>query len=138
MTKRNLDFPFSKPSDMSVEKYLLALLVATVKQAGGELTIPVKAIIEAEEESIVKSPSDEMTHLVLRSAPRGTDLLRTSWETPQPKPAKLQPPTENSERSQRAQVLDDLRLTLLEQARTQEPDPDARGRYPFRTVPNPQ
>ena len=119
---RTLDFPFSKPPEMAVERYLLTLLAAVVKNAGGEVKIPIKDIVDAEEgDSIIKSPSSDLTSLVLRCAPRGTDLLRSAWETPTPK-TRIIPMAENQHRSQ---TLDDVRLALMEEERVTRQQEDS-------------
>ena len=145
----NLPYPMDR-GDMPLERYLLNLLAAIVKQSGGEVRLTSRAIIESGTLSLSKTPSDKMDGVVLRTSPAGAELyfaLEAPPSTTESKPRRQKPVSVQEQPPEDAPVihrqLSDLDLYLLEQekaarraeaqAKATEPLPPSPGVYPWQT-----
>lgn len=126
-------YPLERPNDMPLEKYLLNLLTAIVKQSGGEVRLTASAILSATGCALIKAPSEKMDALTLRATAQGTETYfvteAPAWTAPtspktrvlptisQPTPRVETQQSDNLPKTSRSKQLDDMALFLAEQAR---------------------
>src|SRR5690348_11682510 len=127
----NLPYPLER-GDMSLERYLLNILVAIVKKSGGEVSLTSHDILKASSCSLTKTPSEKLDALILRTSPAGAELYfvpeapSTTDSIPTPRTKTRPQPTSVSTQSETPdpepvphRQLSDLDLYLREQEMAQ-------------------
>lgn len=106
-------FPLDR-GELSVERYLLTLLLAAIKDAGGELKIKISSLITTDsKQTIIKRVDDSGDLIVLQSAAEGSELLCVRESAPRTSQS-------SSPRQRQPQQDDDVTKYLLEQRRAAE------------------
>lgn len=143
--------PFQFLKDLPPAKRITLLLLACIKQAGGQITLSLQDVTSVEDGSgVFNSVDDTGTNLVLRFARRGAEAYFVSDDEPTspPRPSRSpsRTPTVEESPAPRHSVHSDMDLAMREEemlqhqrAVAQEKLRQARaeaGAMPWRTVPN--